>query len=187
MFNTLFHNREKHSHTLIRAILIDWGKLLIGIIIYCQDYFKNWRRRRRGTFIAQVYSVWQWPPQIFTVALGGLSVLTPRKKLCHCSVCVCECVSGCTAVLLSTQARGLHSTGSVQRDGGMQETGRGRVEGCICVKVHGENNQFCGRRPHVILQIYVSFLPSSRYSLSSRWANISLLLSLTLGDYISTI
>lgn len=77
-------------------------------------------------------------------------------------MCMCafkgQIVSGCTAVLLNTQARGLCSTGSVQRDGGMQETERGRVDGCVCVKVQGENRQ-CAQT-HVILQIYafISFL-----------------------------
>lgn len=49
------------------------------------------------------------------------------------------CVSACAAVLLSTQARGSCSTGSVQRDGGMQEEGGGRVDGSICICVQGES------------------------------------------------
>lgn len=65
------------------------------------------------------------------------------------------CVSGCTAALLSAQARGSCSTGSVQRDGGMQETERGRVDGSICVKEREENSQRAPTR--AILQVYSSF------------------------------
>lgn len=73
--------------------------------------------------------------QISTVAIRGLPLVIGRKKLCHCRVRVL----GCTAVLLSTQARGSCSTGSVQRDGGKQDTERGRVDArwqhlCECAK-----------------------------------------------------
>lgn len=95
------------------------------------------KRKKKERKKGEVYSAWQGPPYIFKVTPRGLYVVALRKKLCHCSVR--ECVSGCTAALLNTRARGLHSTGSVQRDGGMQETERGRLDGSICVKVHGEN------------------------------------------------
>lgn len=47
-------------------------------------------------------------------------------------VCVCVVACSCTAALLNTQARGLRSAGSVQRDGGMQ-TDRGRLDGCVFI------------------------------------------------------
>ena len=77
----------------------------------------------------------QWHPRGSPCRQGERSCVI---AVCVC-VCVCACVSAGAAVLLSTEARGSCSTGSVQKDGGMQEEGGGRVDGSICICVQGES------------------------------------------------
>lgn len=128
--------------------------------------------------------------QIFTVTGRELPSWTGRK-LCHCSACVClpVYVGGCTAALLNARARGSCSTGSVRRDGGMQDTERGREDAGICVR-EGESSPArttsCSSSSSLS---FLTFLFCSHCSLSSPpRANISSLLSfLTLADYITTI
>lgn len=110
---------------------------------------------------------------------------------------VCVCVWGCAAVLLSTQARGSCSTGSVQRDGGKKETEREREredgwtkDTSVWKREQSRNHvtlQICSSFPSVaptFLPLF-PFISWSRYSspsipLSGRLYNHSLI---CLGSY----
>lgn len=87
-------------------------------------------------FIHPVCSVWWWQTghHRFTYKVqrhSGGSFSWLRERSCVIAACVCVCVLSCTAVLLSTQARGSCTTGSVQRwreAGDRERTGTSRIQ-----------------------------------------------------------
>lgn len=166
------HYFTKHSYALIPAILIDWGKLLIRIIIYCQGYFQNcflvavdawvhplelrsllcssWRRgKRRGK--REKFILRDRDHHIYSQWHPGDS-----EKEALSLQCVCECV--CRDVLqhCSTPRHVAYTA----------QAACSKMEGSVW-KYMERTTQFCRRQTHVILHICAPFLLSAHYSLSS--------------------